>query len=590
MTKHRRKPANAKPITSNPLFPAVVALWFGALCGLGSLAVRPSLLEGLVLKSHIDLIVPAAAPPLGITARILLALIMAALGAILGIMLARRLARPKVENHERKRGARDISAAQPKVRSRDAHPDAPARRPISAHEELGSERPMGDERPAASAPGALANRRHALAILDHEPAYVPPEMAPLPGPVQMLDLASLELPADPAPEPALGSPQVAVSTATTLNWASSSITEPAPEPEPISPEAAHRDGRQVFGMAPPEPAAAAERQIFGVVASGDHLPQEFVKAAGFQTSVFDTPEPEPLFERLGGEPVGAPISAPDPASVQPLPSPSTLGMTDLAARLADSMRRRRERAQAQPLAALADTARPELPAMPAAFELRDEAAAVAVPEAIAEQPAPAPVLARFTAAAPAMAEPAAVNPLAMPAAMRPLALDAFLEDESTFDTASLMPPRHIAIPAPVSAPTLVVPSVAEQPVTADDDPDAAGEASLADADQDNPYASLLAVVPARQGFVRIDEPEADVSDEIEPVVIFPGQAAPVAQLGVTANRVSEDNEFRRFDAPASAGQGQPVAAGIAVAAINADEAAQALRAALSNLQRMSGAA
>ena len=575
MTKHRRKPANAKPISSNPLFPAVVALWFGALFGLGSLAVRPSLLEGLVLKSHIDLIVPAAAPPLGITARILLALIMAALGAILGIMLARRLARPKVENHERKRGAKDLPAAQPRVRSRDAHPDAPARRPISAHEELGSERSLGDERAAASAPGALANRRRALAILDHGPTLIPPEMAPLPGPVQMLDLASLALPADPAPEPALSPPQDTVSAATTLNWASAPSTAPAPEPEPISPEAAHRDGRQVFGMAPPETSATVERQIFGVVASGDHLSQDFVKAAGFQTSVFDTPEPSPLFERLGSEPSAAPISAPsapEPASAQPLPSPSTLGMTDLAARLAESMRRRRERAQAQPLPTLAETA------------------AVAVQETMAEQPAPIPVLAQFTAVAPAASEPAAANPLAMPAAMRPLALDAFLEHDSTFDAASLMPPRHIAIPAPVSAPTLVVPPVAEQPAAAEDDPEAADENSLADADQDNPYASLLAVAPARLGFVRIDEPAADVRDEIEPVVIFPGQAAPAAPLSVTQNGGSDDGEFRRFDAPASAGQGQPVAAGNAVAAINPAEAAQALRAALSNLQRMSGAA
>ena len=65
MAKQARKPVKSPPITSHPLFPAVVALWFGALFGLGSLAVRPTLIEGLVLKSHIDLIIPATAPPLG---------------------------------------------------------------------------------------------------------------------------------------------------------------------------------------------------------------------------------------------------------------------------------------------------------------------------------------------------------------------------------------------------------------------------------------------------------------------------------------------------------------------------------------------
>ena len=62
MAKQKRKQAPAKPITEHQLFPAVVALWFGALFGLGSLAVRPSLLESLVRSSRIDLIVPAAAP------------------------------------------------------------------------------------------------------------------------------------------------------------------------------------------------------------------------------------------------------------------------------------------------------------------------------------------------------------------------------------------------------------------------------------------------------------------------------------------------------------------------------------------------
>ena len=50
MAKQKRKQAPAKPITTHQLFPAVVALWFGALFGLGSLAVRPSLLESLVVE------------------------------------------------------------------------------------------------------------------------------------------------------------------------------------------------------------------------------------------------------------------------------------------------------------------------------------------------------------------------------------------------------------------------------------------------------------------------------------------------------------------------------------------------------------
>jgi hypothetical protein len=49
--------------------------------------------------------------------------------------------------------------------------------------------------------------------------------------------------------------------------------------------------------------------------------------------------------------------------------------------------------------------------------------------------------------------------------------------------------------------------------------------------------------------------------------------------------------FRRFDAPSNAGQGQMVAAAATpVPAADQEEAERALRAALANLQRMSGAA
>ena len=70
MQDRDRKSAKGKaPISRHPLFPAVVALWFGALFGLGSMAIRPGLIEDMVLAAGIDTLVPAAAPPLGMTAR-----------------------------------------------------------------------------------------------------------------------------------------------------------------------------------------------------------------------------------------------------------------------------------------------------------------------------------------------------------------------------------------------------------------------------------------------------------------------------------------------------------------------------------------
>ena len=612
MANQKRKPANAQPISAHPLFPAVVALWFGALFGLGSLAVRPSLLENLVLQSHIDLVIPAAAPPLGITARILLALVMAALGAVLGILLSRRLTRPSTEVHERKRGAKDLASETPRVRSRDAHPDAPARRPISAHEELGGEPALASEQAPAAAPGMLATRRRGLTMIEEDREFVPHELAPLPGSaaIQPFELATLAAPeGPPLPGAVMALEELSIPAATPLDWSRTASPAdgklPAAAPllldpltvatiHPLPAEAAHRDGRQVFGMPPPELQAQAPRQIFGVVAEGDHLPQDFVKAAGFQTSVFDTPEASPLFVRA------EPEIAPDPAALamtsaaEPLPSPASLGMTDLAARLAESMRRRRERA-ATPVADLVtEPAEPRveqsltseiptaaLPAMPVAFA-----------PVVADEPTPAPVLAQFTAAAPAPAQLDVPAPLAMPAAMRPLALDAFLADDDAFDLGQL-PPRHIAMPAAMTTPAVFAVPIA--PImtrpTADqaaDEP--ADDEHLTAESADNPYASLLGLATPRPAFVRIEEPMTGAHDAPEPVVIFPGQAPHRAPILAEAFEAEADNAFRRFDAPSSAGQGQPVAATSAATTVDPAEAERALRAALNNLQRMSGAA
>ncbi len=81
------------PVSRHPLFPLVVGMWFAALFGLGCLALRPALIEHFVQAWHIDLLIPAAAPPLGITARILLAGMLFVIGGALGFFLARKLGR-----------------------------------------------------------------------------------------------------------------------------------------------------------------------------------------------------------------------------------------------------------------------------------------------------------------------------------------------------------------------------------------------------------------------------------------------------------------------------------------------------------------
>lgn len=97
-------------MTWHPLFPAVVAVWFGALFGLGTLAVRVSLIERIVVASGIDRMIPAAAPPLGINARILIALALTMLGGIVGMVIGRLIARSKPTARARRAAAAQAAA------------------------------------------------------------------------------------------------------------------------------------------------------------------------------------------------------------------------------------------------------------------------------------------------------------------------------------------------------------------------------------------------------------------------------------------------------------------------------------------------
>lgn len=98
-------------MTWHPLFPAIVAVWFGALFGLGVLAVRTALLEAAVLSLGIDSLIPAAAPPLGATARTLLAFGFALAGAAIGGTIGLSMARSRPDAVARRTEAAAAKAA-----------------------------------------------------------------------------------------------------------------------------------------------------------------------------------------------------------------------------------------------------------------------------------------------------------------------------------------------------------------------------------------------------------------------------------------------------------------------------------------------
>ncbi len=188
--KPRRKTAAQPPVSAHPAFPVIVTVWFAALFGIGSLVLPISLFERLALASGLADVFAAAQPPLGGTARIAVALLAALLGAGAGLFVARRIAAAQTE--------------RPVVRAAAAmHHDIPAddsgaKRPISAHEELGAG--GFDAQEPDSAPEFLRSRRSVAT--PHESDFL--ASAPLPGhsdgdePLDLMDFDSLAEPADPA--------------------------------------------------------------------------------------------------------------------------------------------------------------------------------------------------------------------------------------------------------------------------------------------------------------------------------------------------------------------------------------------------------
>jgi hypothetical protein len=137
-----------RPLYTHPVFPAVVAAWFAALLGLGSLMLPADLIGRLLAAGGMA----ASASSFGFTARATIALAAALAGAGLGLSLARRVIGPAGIEGE------NCSSAQVALRCR----------PIDVVEDL------GEEGIAEAEPGdrwyEAPSVDPASAVFDHPPA------------------------------------------------------------------------------------------------------------------------------------------------------------------------------------------------------------------------------------------------------------------------------------------------------------------------------------------------------------------------------------------------------------------------------------
>lgn len=576
MTVTKRKP---KPITAHPMFPVVTALWFAAFLSLGSFAVAPALLEGPVVALGIPEILPAAQPPLGFTVRALVAIVMMGVGGLIGYLIGRHLARDKQEVPVRTRAfGRAEAADSPVVQPSNAKP-VNHRRPLNPIEDLGEPSVVGEF--------TLTN----------------------------------ELPADGAAP--FAEPMPAIVETAHLPWDDDfGFDQPAIEHEEACDEVRAEDPLALDLLLDDASVVSHEEGTDGQEGDAHQpfaAPAEAVaeEAAVDDALVAELPAcdeiPAPSAPLIKAPLLQAPAAASLPLARTPL---DDLGLVQLTERLALAIGRRNARAAAATQAPAAPYAVPaaEPFAAPVASEIEPELAPEEATSFAVAAPRPVPAIARFHSAqtdADADASPQ-VSELSTERVvqLRPAALQPFVPEADAFDEDDVPGlDRFLRVPAPAQtfepAADVLEENDDEDVAVWDDDDDAAEGAEAR-------YPSLLNMGTGshRAQALRLshDEEEDDgeaVTDELEPVVVFPGQSSPL-QANARPFDGPSANAAPVASAPSSimAVAGSPLAApgraapsspldpleetasATAGVVADAEEADRALRAALATLQRM----
>jgi hypothetical protein len=547
----RRASAQA-PISTHPAFPAIAALWFAALLGIGSLVLPVALIERFVSVTGLAVLIPSAAPPLGFTARAGIALGGAIAGALVGLVLARKVA--------------EAHAPEPRARPLKFE-DVRQCRPILAHDELGEEG-LGSETVPAQ-----AHKRRALAIVEDDARSTYLQTVPLPG--SSADEPTTFAAPDQARSPATRQPEEVEPEPLEL----APFTDPSPidEDDSEAPEVtanAALDALRSRIHLPVESLSLQDQpmtdrpssdipQVFEPAPdAADPLPFAAPSLRRAEASASHEDEVDETFEESSVPHLSIIEDAGEPETIDDDRPLAELGLVQLAARLGASLAKRRAR-QVLPAPVMA-----QAPASPLVgtedFEAveADEAA-----RAIADFFGPNPIA--EPTAGPFGAEPEAAQ-IAIPAPLRAWSLDSDDDADDDGMVASFSLPLTKASVAPA--------------MVDEDDP-----TELEEPAEDGDYSSLLAMknpFARQQEFVRVEEPE-DRDDTVEPTVTFPSLTpAPPLPAGSEQRAAATS---RPFDPPKNPAK-TVVPAPAPLPSRDPGDAERNLRAALATLQRMSGAA
>lgn len=298
-----------------PIAP-IAALIAAALAALAVIAMPINVLEGMATDSGIAALITAAQPPLGETARLAIAFLAAALiGGLLWFGLGMLIGQRSIVLGGGETDAEDL----PVIRRADAHPDAPPRRPVLAHRDLGT--PFLDVHAEPRPPVERDLPRDLDTPLS---AYLDPFDPPLPP--APLDAAPVEAEAvDPLPirgevaHPEEATPIVLTAPEVEVE----AEVEPEPEPDPIAEEPAPVAEE---APAPREPSPAPrfaphERietfELTPLVRPGDAVPPPTPRDESLPTATIHD-----LLERLERGVARRTVTDPAPAVA---PEPTVLG-------------------------------------------------------------------------------------------------------------------------------------------------------------------------------------------------------------------------------------------------------------------------
>ncbi|MEN2746936.1 hypothetical protein [Sphingomonas sp. T9W2] len=267
-------------------------------------------IEAAVEASGLPALLPAAAPPLGMTARIMLMLAAATLIAgplWIGLWLL-------LPAKRRRRAA----GAEPSVRRADAHPDAPPRPPVRAARDLG--KPFLDPLdPVETEMDLPRDLNVPMAIFD--PAAVPPVPA---APAQAVRPLFRPTPA-PVDEPTV---------APDAFFAPPEQEAPVP-PTPVEPPLAEASTREeAEPLFVPEPPVVLET---ATTSDPDEV-SPFVADVPAEPELVDVTPPPAAAPPVAEAPAAHPDIAPAEPAIEPAPLPSLDALLD---RLDEGLQRRR---------------------------------------------------------------------------------------------------------------------------------------------------------------------------------------------------------------------------------------------------------